>query len=173
MPFAEVNGTRMHYTDSGGAGPAVVFSHGLLFDGSMFGAPTTGDRFEIESSNPKVYLPIGNCLMGHIDGPDAMALAWMNSVGVNQMIGYTVVTWYGFGGWGVLDAVVLGGAGETPPLLKDVPAPGLEGVQAAVALYGEVRDRIRYSPWGVHREPYAWKASAVLATGLRRSFIPL
>ncbi len=74
--------------------------------GQMFGVPRNGDRFEIQSTNPKVYLPIGNCLMGHIDGPDAMALAWMNSVGVQQMIGYTVVTWYGYGGWGVLDYFV-------------------------------------------------------------------
>ena len=35
--------------------------------------------------------------------PDAMALAWMNGLGVRQMVGYTVVTWYGYGGWGVLD----------------------------------------------------------------------
>ena len=74
--------------------------------GKMFGVTTDGQRFEIRSPNPKVYLPIGNCLMGHIDGPDAMALAWMNSVGVHQMIGYTVVTWYGYGGWGVLDYFV-------------------------------------------------------------------
>lgn len=74
--------------------------------GRMFGAPINGERFEIRSDNPKVYLPIGNCLMGHIDGPDAMALAWMNSVGVRQMIGYTVVTWYGYSGWGVLDYFV-------------------------------------------------------------------
>ncbi|MBI1371670.1 MAG: hypothetical protein GC159_02755 [Phycisphaera sp.] len=74
--------------------------------GKMFGVPTNGDRFEIHSDNPKVYLPIGNCLMGHIDGPDAMALAWMNSLGVDQMIGYTVTTWYGYSGWGVLDYFV-------------------------------------------------------------------
>ncbi len=74
--------------------------------GKMFGVTTGGERFEIHSEHPKVYLPIGNCLMGHIDGPDAMALAWMNSVGVHQMIGYTVVTWYGYGGWGVLDYFV-------------------------------------------------------------------
>lgn len=74
--------------------------------GKMFGVTTDNERFEIDSPNPKVYLPIGNCLMGHIDGPDAMALAWMNSVGVQQMIGYTVVTWYGYGGWGVLDYFV-------------------------------------------------------------------
>lgn len=72
-------------------------------EGKLFGVDTAGKRIDIESSNPKVYLPIGNCLMGHIDGPDAMALAWMNSVGVTQMIGYTVPTWYGYGGWGLLD----------------------------------------------------------------------
>ncbi|MBT5017909.1 MAG: hypothetical protein HON04_04140, partial [Planctomicrobium sp.] len=75
-------------------------------DGHMLGVTTSGEKFEIRSSNPKVYLPIGNCLMGHIDGPDAMALAWMNDLGVNQMIGYTVLTWYGYSGWGVLDYFV-------------------------------------------------------------------
>lgn len=74
--------------------------------GRMFGVTTDGERFGIQSKSPKVYLPIGNCLMGHIDGPDAMALAWMNGVGVRQMIGYTVLTWYGYGGWGVLDYFV-------------------------------------------------------------------
>ena len=44
--------------------------------------------------------------MGNIDGPDAMALAWMHSAGVNQMIGYTVPTWFGYGGWGCLDYFV-------------------------------------------------------------------
>lgn len=51
-------------------------------------------------------MPIGNCLMGHIDGPDAMALAWLNSAGVKQMLGYTVPTWFGYQGWGVLDYFV-------------------------------------------------------------------
>ncbi|MFT5328370.1 MAG: endonuclease/exonuclease/phosphatase family metal-dependent hydrolase [Planctomycetaceae bacterium] len=74
--------------------------------GHMFGVTTGGERFRIQSKNPKVYLPIGNCLMGHIDGPDAMALAWMDDVGVHQMIGYTVLTWYGYSGWGVLDYFV-------------------------------------------------------------------
>ena len=69
----------------------------------MFGRPTSGNRFRIQSTNPKVYLAVGNCLMGHIDGPDAMALAWMNDINVQQMVGYTVLTWYGYGGWGVLD----------------------------------------------------------------------
>lgn len=74
--------------------------------GQMFGQDTTGQRIEIDSPNAKVYLPIGNCLMGNINGADSMALAWMNDVGVKQMMGYTVPTWFGYGGWGVLDYFV-------------------------------------------------------------------
>ncbi|HTN76591.1 MAG TPA: hypothetical protein VL096_15130 [Pirellulaceae bacterium] len=74
--------------------------------GELFGVDTSGQKIPIQSDNPKVYLPIGNCLMGHIDGPDAMALAFMNSAGVDQMIGYTVPTWYGYAGWGCLDYFV-------------------------------------------------------------------
>lgn len=74
--------------------------------GELFGVDTKGNKIPILSSNPKVYLPIGNCLMGHIDGPDAMALAFMNSAGVRQMMGYTVPTWYGYAGWGCLDYFV-------------------------------------------------------------------
>lgn len=75
-------------------------------DGQLFGLDIQGQRFPIQSSNAKVYLPIGNCLMGHIDRRDCMALAWMNSAGVRQMLGYTVPTWYGYMGWGVLDYFV-------------------------------------------------------------------
>ncbi len=74
--------------------------------GQLFGLDTHGQRYPIRSDNPKVYLPVGNCLMGHIDGPDAMALAFLNSAGVNQMIGYTVPRWYGYAGWGLLDYFV-------------------------------------------------------------------
>src|SRR5262245_1848692 len=36
MPYADVNGQRLYYEDSGGSSPAIVFSHGILLDGSMF-----------------------------------------------------------------------------------------------------------------------------------------
>jgi hypothetical protein len=71
--------------------------------GQLYGEDTQKHKLPIQSPNPKVYLPVGNCLMGHIDRPDCMALAWMNSAGVYQMIGYTVTTWYGYAGWGCLD----------------------------------------------------------------------
>lgn len=36
MPHAAVNGTEINYVDTGGDGPAVVLSHGILMDQSMF-----------------------------------------------------------------------------------------------------------------------------------------
>jgi zinc protease len=72
-------------------------------EGVLYGLDTAGNKHRISSPNPKVYLPIGNCLMGHIDSTNAMALAFMNSAGVLQMMGYTVNTWYGYAGWGCLD----------------------------------------------------------------------
>lgn len=74
--------------------------------GQLFGVDLKGNRIPVQSDNPKVYLAVGNCLMGHIDGPDAMALAFLNSGGVDQMAGYTVLTWYGYAGWGLLDYFV-------------------------------------------------------------------
>ena len=75
-------------------------------NGRLYGLDTQGRRWPVDSSNPKVYLPVGNCLMGHIDGLDCMALAWMNSAGVCQMPGYIQPTWYGYMGWGLLDYFV-------------------------------------------------------------------
>jgi zinc protease len=74
--------------------------------GSLWGVDTAGTNIPITSDNPKVWLPVGNCLAGHIDGPDALALAFMKSGGVRQMIGYTVPTWFGYAGWGLLDYFV-------------------------------------------------------------------
>ena len=36
MPFADVNGQRIRFEDSGGDGPPVIFSHGFLMDREMF-----------------------------------------------------------------------------------------------------------------------------------------
>ncbi len=75
-------------------------------NGSLYGVDTAGNKFQIKSAHPRVYLPVGNCLMGHIDNSNAMALAFLNSASVVQMIGYTVPTWFGFMGWGILDYFV-------------------------------------------------------------------
>ena len=54
------------------------------------------------SPNPKVYFPVGNCLVGHCDGPRSMVCTAMGKLGVRQLAGYTVVTWFGRGGWDML-----------------------------------------------------------------------
>lgn len=72
-------------------------------NGLVFGVDTAGNKMLVGSTNPKVWLPVGNCLAGHIDGRDALALAFMNGCQVHQMIGYTVPTWFGYAGWGCLD----------------------------------------------------------------------
>ncbi|MFM8735208.1 MAG: hypothetical protein ACKOC8_08450 [Pirellulales bacterium] len=74
--------------------------------GRLWGVDTAGTTIPIASTNPKVWLPVGNCLAGHIDGPDALALAFLNAAGVRQMVGYTVPTWFGYAGWGLLDYFV-------------------------------------------------------------------
>lgn len=55
-----------------------------------------------ESPNPKVFFPVGNCLVGHCDGPKSLVCVMMGKLGVRQMAGYTVVTWFGRGGWDML-----------------------------------------------------------------------
>jgi hypothetical protein len=72
-------------------------------NGALYALDTTGRKIAIQSANPKVYLAVGNCLMGHVDSTNAMALAFMKAAEVRQMIGYTVNTWYGYAGWGCLD----------------------------------------------------------------------
>lgn len=71
--------------------------------GQLYGQDSAGRRYEVNSPNPKVHLPVGNCLIAHIPNRDCMALALMHSAGVHQMVGYTIPTGYGYGGWGVKD----------------------------------------------------------------------
>ncbi|MCK4872516.1 MAG: transglutaminase domain-containing protein [Phycisphaerales bacterium] len=71
--------------------------------GVLFGLDLKGNRYDINSPNPKVYLAAGNCLMGHVKDRESMALAFMGSGGVNQLVGYTVATWFGSAGWGTRD----------------------------------------------------------------------
>lgn len=69
-------------------------------DGTLFGLDMKKNAYRVRAQSPRIYLASGNCLVGHVADKDAMALAWMSSGGVHQMIGYTAVTFYGRGGWG-------------------------------------------------------------------------
>ena len=75
----------------------------LCEEGQWYGKDSEGERFDINSANPKVFMGIGNCLIGHIPDRECMALAMMRTGGVYQFVGYTIPTGYGYGGWGVKD----------------------------------------------------------------------
>lgn len=70
-------------------------------DWVLYGVDRQKKWIPINSPNPKVNIAVGNCLVGHIPDTQALALAYMGSGGVTQMVGYTVETWFGYGGWGV------------------------------------------------------------------------
>ena len=70
-------------------------------EGQLFGRDTRGKRYDINSPAPKVYLPYGNCLIGHIPRQDCMATAWIHTGGAIQMFGYVAVTFHGYMGWGI------------------------------------------------------------------------
>jgi len=71
-------------------------------NGRLVAIDLKGQQYEITTTNPKVYMPAGNCLIGNISGRECMALAWMRS-GAYQMYGYTVPTGYGYMGWRTAD----------------------------------------------------------------------
>lgn len=80
--------------------PNGIFSHQK---GQLLGINTSEEIYQINSSNPKVYYPVGNCRIGNIDQEDCMMTSWIHSGGAYQAMGYTDDTWYGFMGWGIAD----------------------------------------------------------------------
>ena len=162
-------------------------------DGMLIGVDTEGDEISIDAPHPKVYLAVGNCLMGHIDSPDAMALAFLNSAGVHQMVGYTTLTWFGYAGWGCLDyfveqpgrytltqaffanqqALLHRLETEFPELAREEPPPGqttgyntgsgLLHDRDVVAFYGDPGWEARLAPG-----PLAWKQTMSEEDGVYR-----
>ncbi|MFA6075858.1 MAG: hypothetical protein WCV63_10745 [Negativicutes bacterium] len=81
-------------------GPAQI----VAVEGKLYGEINGEQKETIDSSNPKIYLGIGNCLTARIDDIDkAYSLSWIHSGGVDQYFGYTVETYYGMMGWGMAD----------------------------------------------------------------------
>lgn len=51
----------------------------------------------------RVWLAAGNCLFGNAEGTNqSMAVTALSAYTCNQVVGYTVPSWYGAGGWGTL-----------------------------------------------------------------------
>lgn len=79
-------------------------SYVVAENGGLAGWTDGEIQASIKSTNPKIYLGIGNCLTARIDDPDASyALSWIHSGGVHQYFGFTEETYYGLMGWGMAD----------------------------------------------------------------------
>lgn len=71
-------------------------------DGRLY-ANFTKPMYMPATDKPRVYFPVGNCLIGDINNsPQSMAVAWLSGGGATAMLGYVVSTWYGRNGWGAL-----------------------------------------------------------------------
>ena len=81
------------------------FSSGNIMcrDGKLYLDYPAAPQWLRESGKARVYLPVGNCLIGNVNNTkNSMAIAWMNSANVSCFVGYVVTTWYGRNGWGGL-----------------------------------------------------------------------
>ena len=100
MPFADIDGIRVAYEDTGGSAPAVVFSHGFLMDKEMFGPQVAAlrDEFrcitwdergfgETRATGPFTYWDSARDCLGLLDhlGIDAAVLAGMSQGGFLAM----------------------------------------------------------------------------------------
>lgn len=72
-------------------------------EGGLYADFPEGSEPLPESGKRRVYLPVGNCLIGNMNCTrESMAAAWMHSAHAAAMAGYVVPTWYGRNGWGGL-----------------------------------------------------------------------
>lgn len=84
-----------------------TFLRGALFNGKeedlvAFIARSKAPVIEAKAS-PSVWLAAGNCLIGDVmKTKNSMAVTALSRYGFNQLVGYTVPSWYGKGGWGTL-----------------------------------------------------------------------
>jgi pimeloyl-ACP methyl ester carboxylesterase len=89
MPHAEVNGQRLFYEDSGGDGPAVVFSHGLYMDHSMFDPQVEAlrDRYRCITWDERCHGQTGGSAepFTYWDSADDVA-ALLGSLGVQRAV---------------------------------------------------------------------------------------
>jgi len=72
-------------------------------DGQVLARDTKKVVYKVNSPNSKVFLPLGNCSIGHIPRRNCMVTAMIRTAGVDQMAGYTVSTFFGYMGWGIND----------------------------------------------------------------------
>jgi len=94
---ANYNVWQLHYPDNDGEG---FFR---CDNGQLYGIDASSNRYNINSTNPKIYYAPGNCLIALAADNNSMVAGWLHTGGAVQYGGYTVETMYGYMGWGVSD----------------------------------------------------------------------
>lgn len=100
-------GNRFHLLDMEQKQHYVKFLKGVLFDGKEEDLKKYVENAALPilapDSSPKIWLAAGNCLFGDVKkSRNTMAVTALSAYGCNQVVGYTVPSWYGAGGWGTL-----------------------------------------------------------------------
>ncbi|MEO0090076.1 MAG: hypothetical protein ABIK77_08285 [candidate division WOR-3 bacterium] len=169
---------QLHYPSSGYEGFFRSSS------GQLRGDPYSGSTRYINSSNPKLYFAVGNCLMGDVADMNCMVLAWFHTGGAIQMTGYIVETWYGYMLWGLpayyhylqgrttyAQAFYLNNQSLLFDQINNTPGTnpsGLEYDKNNVAFYGDPACQTRIYPI---REPYYSENIEIRPGTLRDTFI--
>ncbi|MDH3069134.1 insulinase family protein [Akkermansia sp. N21169] len=86
------------------------FLKGVLFDGKEEELASYIQQQKppvlAHDATPKVWIAAGNCLFGDTKKTrNSMAVTALSGYGCNQLVGYTVPSWYGKGGWGTLSLI--------------------------------------------------------------------
>lgn len=112
MPFGKgiiVSGNnRFHMLDKKQFKEFSTFLLGAIFNGKEEDMLSFLERIKAPVIKikpiPAVWVAAGNCLIGDAKKTkNSMAVTALSRYGFNQMVGYTVPSWYGKGGWGTLD----------------------------------------------------------------------
>lgn len=111
MPFGKgiiVSGNnQFHVLDKKQFKEFTTFLRGVLFNGKeddlMAFIKRSNAPVIKAGQGPAVWLAAGNCLVGDVmKTKNSMAVTALSRYGFNQLVGYTVPSWYGKGGWGTL-----------------------------------------------------------------------
>jgi 3-oxoadipate enol-lactonase len=92
MPEVSANGARLHYTDTGGSGEVVVFSHSFLTDSRQYAhqIDALSERFRVIAYDHR-----GHGRSGHCRDPFTMAEIYQDGLCILDALGLPPVHWVG------------------------------------------------------------------------------
>jgi zinc protease len=145
-------------------------------DGRMVVRCADGRTLPVEQRSPKAWMGVGNCLLGHVDGPDSLAAVAVEDFGARAVVGYVVVTWYGRGGWGTLERFTHDPGART---LNEAWSENCDAIVSELARRFPGAERFTCPAWdagdleGFERAVNAWAEAHGIAEADRRDLAGL